>query len=136
MEKFNEHDKAKADIVNSPDVTDETAGTASEPLDSHQTETASEAVDPEAGARNGRVVAKRISKSIKDIDADEADALKDAAEFVFRKLWGFTLGRVLGSAVLVVSFGLPFLPRVIRFAKQARKTASEAVEEDKNNGNI
>lgn len=134
MEKFNERDKAKADIVNSPDVTDETAGTASEAVETHKPETASEPVDIEAGARNGRIVAKRLAKKIPDIDEDEKDALTDAAEMLFRHLWGFTLGRYLGGVLLVVSFAAPFLPRVIQQIKRSR-TASEPVEGEKH-GNL
>lgn len=134
MEKFQDSETAKQDIINSPDVTEKTVAKAVKEDGTEAVvevlEPVDEAVEMEKADRNARIVSKRISKYIPDIDSDEADALSDGAETVFRFMAMSGIGRVLSGVLLFGAFAAPFVPRIFRLIKRKQQE-----EEEVQNGN-
>lgn len=122
VKKIDDTELAKADIVDRPDVTDNTPG----PKREDAATAADEQAQAETAERDSRITTGALAKGYEQLtgeqaNADQLEALSEISLKLFKALRTVSYGGILGGSIVAVCLALPFIPPLVRFLRSAGK---------------
>lgn len=120
--KVNDAELAKADIVDRPDVTDNTPG----PKKEEAATAAQDQAQAETAERDSRIATGALAKGYEQLtgeqaNADQLEALTEISLKLFKALRTVSYGGFIGGSILTVCLVLPFIPPLFKFLRSTGK---------------